>query len=236
MMKITFDPGRRGTAPGKNKVVIFGLGEFASVASLYLEKDSPYEVVAFTVHEKYIQGPEWLGKRVVPFERIEELYPPDQYAMFVAIGFKRVNKARAEVYDLCKGKGYELITYVNSKATHWGEIEVGDNCFIFEHNVIQPYVKIGNNCIIWSGNHIGHHAQIEDHCFITSHVVISGSAKIGPYCFIGVNATLRDRVTIAPECVIGAGAIILKDTQEKGVYAVKSTEVAAFPSTKLKNF
>ena len=40
--------------------------------------------------------------------------------MFVAIGFSGVNRARREVYEQCKARGYELISYVNSKATYWG--------------------------------------------------------------------------------------------------------------------
>jgi sugar O-acyltransferase (sialic acid O-acetyltransferase NeuD family) len=176
----------------------------------------------------------FLGLEVVPFERLEQTYPPEEYAMFVAIGYKRVNKARAEVYETCKGKGYELITYINSKATHWGETEIGDNCFIFEENVIQPFVKIGNDVIMWSGNHVGHDSTIGDHCFIASHAVISGNVKIGPYCFIGVNATFRDGVTVAPDCVIGAGALIVKDTEEKGVYKGHKSEPASYNSTELR--
>ena len=38
----------------KNKVVIFGLGDFARIASVYLSKDSPHEVVGFTANERYI--------------------------------------------------------------------------------------------------------------------------------------------------------------------------------------
>lgn len=69
---------------------------------------------------------------------------------------------------------------------------MGDNCFVFENQTIQPFVKIGNDVIIWSGNHIGHHSMIGDHCFISSHVVISGNVKIEPYCFLGVNSSIRD--------------------------------------------
>ncbi len=217
------------------QVVIFGLGDFASVACVYLEQDSPYKVAAFTAHQKFIHAPHLLGKPVVPFERLEEQFPPQQYDMFVAIGFKRLNKARAEIYDLCKSRGYTLISYVNSKAIHWGEIQIGDNCFILENNVIQPFATIGNDVVVWSGNHIGHHATIGDHVFIASHAVISGRVGVGSHCFIGVNATIRDGVTIAPECVIGAGALILKDTEAQGVYGVHGTEAAAFKSSKLKN-
>jgi sugar O-acyltransferase (sialic acid O-acetyltransferase NeuD family) len=205
-------------------VVIFGVGDFARTARVYLEADSPHDVAAFTVHERYVEAHELEGLPVIAFEALEESHPPDRYAMFVAIGFSRVNRARTEVYELCKQRGYELISYVNSKAIHWGELELGDNCFVFEANVIQPNVRIGNNVILWSGNHIGHDVMIEDNCFIASHVVISGNVRIGRSSFVGVNATFRDGITVAPECVIGAGALIMKDTEEGEVYAVRGTE------------
>jgi sugar O-acyltransferase (sialic acid O-acetyltransferase NeuD family) len=219
-----------------SNVVLFGTGDFAQVAAEYLRRDSPHEVVAFTVHERYVESGELLGVPVVPFERIEETHPPSDYAMFVAIGFSRVNKARRELYEECKRKGYELISYVSSKAIHWGELELGDNCFVFEANVIQPFVRIGNDVIVWSGNHIGHHTRIGDHCFIASHVVVSGGVTIGEETFVGVNATFRDGITVAPRSVIGAGALIMKDTEEGAVYSVRGTEPSERKSWDLKDF
>ena len=156
--------------------------------------------------------------------------------MFVAIGFSGVNKARREVYEECKARGYELISYVNSRATCWGELVLGDNCFVFEENVIQPNVRIGNDVIVWSGNHIGHDSTIEDHGFIASHAVISGNVTIGESSFVGVNATFRDGIAVAPRCVIGAGALIMKDTVEGGVYSVRGTEPAEKKSWELSGF
>jgi sugar O-acyltransferase (sialic acid O-acetyltransferase NeuD family) len=218
----------------KKDVVIFGDGDFAKVAAVYLAKDSPYQVVAYTVNEAFLKQKEFRGRPLVPFESLERTYPPEQFAMFVAIGFSRVNRARAEVYGACKARGYEMIRYISSKAVQWGEIEVGDNCFVFENNVIQPFVKIGNDVILWSGNHIGHDAVIEDHCFVASHAVISGNCRIGEYSFVGVNATLRDGVVIGPKCVIGAGALIVKDTEREGVYKGVASERAAVPSNRLR--
>jgi sugar O-acyltransferase (sialic acid O-acetyltransferase NeuD family) len=215
-------------------VVIFGTGDFAQVACEYLRHDSEHEVVAFTVHERYVEDAQLLGLPVVPFEQLEEQHPASAHAMFVAVGFSGVNKTRRAMYEECKGKGYELISYVNSKAIHWGELDVGDNCFVFEANVIQPFVRIGSDVIIWSGNHIGHHSRIEDHCFIASHAVISGNVTIGEETFVGVNATFRDGVTVAPRCLIGAGALIMKDTEEGGVYSVRGTEPRDLKSWDLK--
>ena len=156
--------------------------------------------------------------------------------MFVAVGFSRVNKVRAEVYERCKSAGYELISYINSRASICGDLEIGDNCFVFEENVVQPFVRLGNNVILWSGNHVGHHAEIRDHVFIASHVVVSGRVTIGERCFVGVNATVRDGVTVAPDCVIGAGALIMKNTTEGEVYSVRGTEPLQKKSWDLKGF
>jgi sugar O-acyltransferase (sialic acid O-acetyltransferase NeuD family) len=217
-------------------VVLFGIGDFARIARVYLDVDSAHRVVAFTVHERYLQSRDLGGLPVVPFERLTESHPPDRHAMFVAVGFSGVNRVRREIYEQCKTFGYELISYVNSTATYWDGLELGDNCFVFEENVIQPNVRIGNNVILWSGNHIGHDSIIDDHCFIASHVVISGNVRIGASTFVGVNATFRDGIDVAPRCIIGAGALIMKDTAEGDVYSVRGTEAAARKSWELTGF
>lgn len=217
-------------------LILFGTGDFARTARVYLERDSPHNVRAFTVHARYLEAEELEGLPVVPFEDLAETHPPEDYAMLVAIGFSRVNQARADVYGECKAKGYSLITYVSSRAMPAGELKTGDNCFVFEGNVIQPNVQIGTDVILWSGNHIGHDVSIGDHCFIASHAVVSGNVAIGDFCFIGVNATLRDGIRIAPRSVIGAGALIMKDTEEGAVHSVRGTEPFARKSWELENF
>lgn len=207
------------------RLVIFGVGDFARTAYVYLRDDSEHDVVAFTVNESYIDEPLLLGVPVVPFESLLETHPPAEHDLFVAVGFSKLNTVRAQIYEDCKQRGYELISYVNSRATVSSEATLGDNCFVFEENVIQPFVTIGNDVVLWSGNHIGHDVKIGDHCFIASHVVISGNVEIGSYCFLGVNATLRDGIRVAPRCLIGAGAVILRDTEEGDVYAVRQPDV-----------
>ena len=178
--------------------------------------------------------PTLLGKPVIPFEEITRRYPPDDHGMFVAMGFRGVNTTRAEIYQLCKDSGYTLITYICSRATGWGEIEIGDNCFIFENNVLQPFVTIGNNTVLWSGNHIGHDASVGSHCFITSHTVISGRAKVGDYCFIGVNATLRDGIEVGERSVIGAGALVLRNVAAGSVLKGQAAILSPLSSHQLR--
>lgn len=216
-----------------SKIVVFGTGPVAEVVCFYLTHDSEHDVVAFTAHERYIDKAEILGLPVVPFEKLGQSHPASEHAMYVAIGYAKVNQVRAAVCAEAKAKGYSLISYVSSRCTYFGDLDIGENCFIFEDNTIQPFVTIGDNVILWSGNHIGHHSKIGDHCFISSHVVISGNVKVGPYCFFGVNSTFRDGIEIGPSNVIGAGALIMKSTEPNEVYITRRTKADARKSDEI---
>ena len=205
----------------RKKAVIFGTGSFGELAYYFLTNDSEYEVVAFTETEP--KKDTLFGLPVVDFQNIEKKYPPKEYEMFIAVGYAKLNKIREKFYYEAKQKGYQLLTYISSKSSVFTDV-IGDNCFIFEDNTIQPFVEIKNNVIIWSGNHIGHHTIIKSHTFIASHAVISGHCHIKERCFIGVNATIRDGIVIEKENIIGAGALILKNTKEKEVYAAEGTK------------
>ena len=206
------------------RIVIFGAGDIARMAQVYFDRDSPHRVAAFTVDAAYRTADTCGGVPLVDTESVVERYPPDEYGMFVALSYSRMNHLRAEKYAQMKGAGYALVSYVSSRCTYLSDHQPGDNCFILEDNTIQPFVSIGNNVTLWSGNHIGHDVSIGDHCFISSHVVISGHVNVGPYCFIGVNATLRNSIQIAPETLIGAGALIMKNTRAKSVYLAPRAE------------
>ena len=199
------------------KAIIFGSSGQAEVMAYLLDVDSAYDVVAFTSTNDYVTTKEIYGRPFIPFEYIEKHFSPDDYEMHIAIGYQKNSRVREHFYNEAKAKGYSLLTYVSSKTTNYAK-SLGDNCFIFEDNTIQPFVYIGNNCILWSGNHIGHHSVIEDHVFISSHVVISGHCRIGKNSFLGVNSTLRDGITIAPETILGAGCLIVKDTEQGKTY------------------
>ena len=216
------------------KLIIFGAGDIARLAHYYFTRDSEHEVVAFTVDQKYRESDKFLDLPLIPFEEVSNTYPPGEYKMFVALSYAKMNKLREEKYRQAKSSGYELVSYVSSRCSFLTDNPVGDNCFILEDNTIQPFVKIGNNVTLWSGNHIGHDAVIEDHCFLASHIVVSGYVRIRNNCFIGVNATLRNSITIAPETLIGAGAVIMKDTVEKGVYLPQRAELFSKKSDEIE--
>lgn len=200
------------------KVILFGIQDFAELAHYYLTNDSTHEVVAFSVNEAYLPSDKsFHGLPVVAFENIEQQYPSAEYKFFAPMAPNKMNRLREEIYYKIKNKGYELISYISSKATLFNN-KIGDNCFILENNTIQPFTNIGNNVILWSGNHIGHHGEIKDHVTFTSHVVLSGHCTVESYCTLGVNSTIRDGLTLAEGTFVAMGACIIKNTEAWGMY------------------
>jgi len=216
-------------------IIIFGLGELAQLAHYYFEHDSVRTVAGFTVDQGYVHSAEFRGHPLVPFERVHERFPPSDFDLFVAIGYDSLNASRARTCAAATSRGYELPSYVSTRASVWPDLVVGANCLIMEANTIQPFVKIGDGVIVWCGSTISHHVEIGDFSFIAAEVTISGGVKIEPHCFIGVNATLREHVTIGRDCIVGAGALILEDTPAGSSYVLPATANAGIPSRRMQS-
>jgi len=218
-----------------SKIVIFGTRDIAELAHYYFSTDSQHTVCAFTVDAEYLTEAVFCKAPVIPFNEIANHFPPPDYRMFIALSYKQINKLRREKFDAAATLGYELVSFVSSKASVASNVSWGSNCFVLENCVLQPFVRLGDNVTIWSGSHIGHHATIKDNCFITSQVVISGGVTVGENCFIGVNATLRDHINIGARCIIGAGALILDDTTAESVYLGPRAAKSPVPSSRIRS-
>jgi len=196
------------------KLLIIGDSAFAEIAFEYFTHDSPYEVVGFCVEHQHITRDSLFGLPVVAFEDAPRHFDPASHDFYAALVYTQMNRLRTRLYQDAKSRGYRPASYVSSRAFVWHNVNLGEHCFIFEDNTVQPFVHIGDNVVLWSGNHIGHHSRIGENCFISSHVVVSGFCDIGPSCFIGVNATIGNNLTVGADCLIGSGALVARDVPE----------------------
>ena len=209
-------------------VVIFGTRDFASLAHSYLRREGEHRVVAFTVHRAFLpETPTFEGLPVVPCEELDRRYPPGQVWAFAPMSHRKMNTLRAAVYNELRGRGYRLLTYVSPRAATFPDLQIGDNCFVLEQAILQPFVKIGANVMIWSGAHVGHHSTVEDHAFLAPCAAVSGHCTIGRSAFLGIHSTVRDRVRVAEGTLVGMGAIVARDTQPYSVYRAAATPAAA---------
>lgn len=199
-------------------IVVVGAGEQGELAYEYFTRDSPETVVGFAVEGEYLDRDELCGLPVVALEEIEQRFPPERTAAFVAISSTKLNRVRRRLFEQVRDRGYSFASYVSSKAFVWHNVKVGDNCMIFENNVLQHLVEVGDNAVLWSGNHVGHRTRIGEHCFVSSHVVISGFCTIGRSSFMGVNSCVADFVEIGEDCVVGAGAVVIGNLEPGRVY------------------
>jgi sugar O-acyltransferase (sialic acid O-acetyltransferase NeuD family) len=200
------------------RLVIVGDGEFAEIACEYFTHDSPYTVAGFAVERAFLTKSALFGLPVVALDEIERHFPAATHRAFVAVTYTQLNRVRARLYAAVKDKGYTSASYISNRAFVWHNATIGENCFVFENNVVQYRARIGDNCVLWSGNHVGHRAAIGNHCFLSSHVVVSGYCEIGESSFLGVNSCIADRVKVGRDCVIGAGAVIARDAEPGKIY------------------
>lgn len=208
------------------KLVIIGDSAFAEVAYECFTHDSAYEVVGFAVESAYLVKSELFGLPIVALEHIEEHFNPGEVEFYAALVYTQLNRLRTRLYKETKAKGYRPASYISSRAFVWHNVQLGEHCFIFEDNTVQPFVRIGDNVVLWSGNHIGHHSVIQDNCFIASHVVISGFCDIGRSTFIGVNAALANNVVIGEDNWIGIGVTIVGNTGPNQLFKGEQPEPA----------
>lgn len=206
------------------QVVLFGTTITSQLYHHFLTHDSPHEVVAFTVNEAYIRETTFLGLPVVAFEQVEGRFPPDRYRMAIPLGFHGVNRLRADRMDDARAKGYGFISHVSSKATVWSDLTVGENTFIHEGVVIQPFASLGAGVIVGPGALIGHHSTIGDCCFIGPRCAVLGLATVGARAVLGGNATIRDGLTVGVGAIVGAGALVTRDVPEASVQLATPAE------------
>ena len=84
------------------------------------------------------------GAPIVSFENVEKIHPIGKYQFFAPISSEKMNTIREKIYNNIRGKGYQLINYISSKAIT-SNAKYGDNCFIEAGNVLQPFTTICNN-------------------------------------------------------------------------------------------
>jgi sugar O-acyltransferase (sialic acid O-acetyltransferase NeuD family) len=216
-------------------IVIFGTGPFADLAHYYFTTDSPHEVVGFTVDAAYLHEPRFKGLPVVAWEEVEREFPPPEHGMFVAIGIRQVNGARATKVGEAEAKGYELVSLLSSRADVDRGLVLKPNTMVMEKAGIQPFVEIGRGTIIWPMSRIGFRTRIGEHCWIVSSV-FGESVTVGDRTFVGLNATVAPGVTLGRSNVIGAGALITRDTKDHEVYRGVASRPARAPSHRLRGF
>ena len=112
-----------------NKIIIFGVGEFAQEIFLYLKKFSKFKVIGFSIHKEFIKENSLFELPIIPFEELENNFSSNEVSMLICVGFSKMNKKREKVFEQVKQKGYKLENFIH--ATIHPIINIMDSCILF---------------------------------------------------------------------------------------------------------
>lgn len=195
-------------------LVIFGDTQFAERLSKYIIMEGVDSVCAFTQEERFMTRTEINGISVIPFEKLGATLKED-FSVILGIGYTKMNTLRAKLYNLCKKAGYEVGSYISSKALVYTD-EIGEGTFVCPGVVIGPDCRLGKGNYIASSAVLTHDNTLGDFNFISTNAVFGGFAKVEDNCFIGLHSTIKDDVTIACDNLIGASANVLSSILDAG--------------------
>ena len=215
-------------------IVIFGASMSAEAAKAYLEAHTEHCVVGFTVDAAYARSDQFCGLPLVPWDRLEERFPPDRVELLGPISYRLMNEFRRDRYLEGKARHYRFASFIHPDCRSYAT-EIGEHCFILGQTVIEPCARIGSNVVIWGGCYVAHHCVIGDHTFMSGLVGIAGGTTIGERCFLGGRATVAEGLTIGAGSLIAIGALVTRDLPTNSVARrARGERITQLPSARMR--
>ena len=194
------------------KSIIVGTTGLANQLYCYIKKYNITNVAAFAVNKDYIRSDSFLGLPVVELETLEQNYPPDEYNIYITIGYSQMNQTRQKTYELLKAKGYKFPNFIHPTVTADYD-SIGEANIIFANTILECCGKIGNGNIFRVNSAIAHDSVIGDFNFFAIGSCICGSVQIGNNCFFGANCTIRNDIIVKDKTLIGAGSYLSRSSE-----------------------
>jgi len=201
------------------KAVIFGTNDLASLLYYHLEKHNPDIIVsAFIVNMDYRQEDVFCGLPVKNAEEMTHDFPPEEYCVYICVGYKNLNRGRRTVYEGIKKMGYEVLNFIHPSA-QVDAAKMGEGNLIMQNAVIDPHTEIGNCNIFLAHSMLAHHSIVGDFNFFSTTCSIAGRVTIGDECFFAVHSSTRDKISIGNRSLVGINASVTETIPDETIVA-----------------
>lgn len=123
-----------------------------------------------------------------------------------------------------EGFGYAQDQHFNHhRIPQTGNVVIGDRVTIGACNTIDRGTygptMIGNGCIFDNMCHVAHNVTMGENCIIISGFLCAGSSTIGNRVIASGGTMIKDHVKVADDVYLVHRAGVIKDINEKGMYA-----------------
>lgn len=195
------------------KVVIYG----NTILSQMIYDDSirggAFQIAAFAVDQEYLHRDTFCGLPQIDIERIEELYPSDEFDMLAVLGGYSCIRSRSLFFNKAKSLGYLLRNYVSCTADVVSMVSMGENNIIMGGTHVGLNGKMGNNNLIRQNVYLGHDFVMGDHNVVGPGCNIGGHSTFKDHCYVCIGSTLIDHIVLEEETLIGAGSVVIRSTE-----------------------
>ena len=196
-----------------NKAIIYGAAGAAKIFYYDVKNYGDIEIAAFCVDRRYRIADEFCGLPIVDFETVTDVYPIDEYKMFVLCGYSRMRE-RETMYLKAKAKGYTLGNYISPRAAVDTIPVMGDNNIIMANSYIGFNGKMGSNNIIRQNVYLGHEFTLGNHNIISAGCVFGGNTTIKNLSFFGLGATGKNGLIFGEEALVGMGSNVVRNVPD----------------------
>lgn len=202
---------------------IYGTTDLAENLFFLLVEDG-IEVEGLVVDRKYITGQcktfafknKTIKIQVIPWEDLEEHYKKEEIAIYLCIGYTKMNRARREKFEEIKRRGYRIENYIHKTACVETD-KLGEGNLIFEQAYVGMYAELGDGNIVYPKALIAHHTKVGDFNYFAISASVAGHVIISDENFFGNNATTKDKIVIGNGNLIGANSYVQRDLSDENV-------------------
>lgn len=209
-----------------DSIVIFGSGEVSNIISAYALLYG-FNIVEYIDHDEYAasNGVTKLSEFVNS--------PHHNVPVFVAVGYKDMNRVRQDAISTLSSLGLSLCSIVPPSIrdyAHHLNITLEKNVFVGLNVSLQPFCHISTGSYIWDNSVVGHHSSIGSCSWLTAGSCIGGHCSIGERAFLGLNSTLTHMKKIGKEVFIGAHTLCSRDLDDQSALIKKCDQKSEFTS------
>lgn len=185
-------------------VVVIGASSFASLLSAYIKEFTEWEIVAYAVDKEYALDESFCGRPLLALEAVSEMYPPESFSAFVAVGYNQMSDIRKKLFMHTKSLGYQILSFIHPTALCYAK-SMGEGNIMLEGSSVSMRCSVGDGNVLFNNCSIAHDVSVGDFNTFCAGSIVAGEVNIEDNCFLGIGSTVRNGVRLAPYTFIGMG-------------------------------